>query len=132
MGSCRSDAGPPIHDYVAYRRSQAATLKRPWVFPGSFASTGEARAFCELFFDYYNNEHRHSGIGLHTPQSVHDGTWREIRRHRQEVLDAAFAARPDRFRGRRPHAPALPAKAWINKPRATIESQKTAGINQAA
>ena len=69
---------------------------------------------------------------MHTPQSVHDGTWREIRRRRQEVLDAAYAARPDRFRGRRPQAPALPARTWINKPRPTIESQETAGINQAA
>jgi putative transposase len=32
------------------------------------------RAFCALFFGYYHNEHRHSGIGLRTPQSVHDGT----------------------------------------------------------
>jgi putative transposase len=69
------------------------------VFPGNFESVGEARTFSSLFFGYYNNEHRHSGIGLNTPQSVHDGTWREIRERRQRVLDAAFAARPDRFRG---------------------------------
>jgi putative transposase len=127
-----SHSRPHVSNDNPYSEAHFKTLKYCPVFPGSFASTGEARAFCELFFAYYNNEHRHSGIGLHTPQSVHDGTWREIRRHRQEVLDAAFAARPDRFRSRRPHAPALPAKAWINKPRATIESQKTAGINQVA
>ena len=127
-----SHSRPHVSNDNPYSEAHFKTLKYCPVFPGSFASTGEAHAFCELFFEYYNNEHRHSGIGLHTPQSVHDGTWREIRRRRQEVLDAAFAARPDRFRGRRPHAPALPAKAWINKPRATIESQKTAGINQAA
>jgi putative transposase len=27
-----------------------------------------------VFFTYYNHEHRHSGIGLHTPYSVHIGT----------------------------------------------------------
>ena len=65
----------------------------------------------------------HSGIGLHTPQSVHDGTAAAIRAHRQQVLDAAYAARPDRFR-RPPQAPKLPASAWINQPRPTIESQE--------
>lgn len=69
-------------------------------------------------------------MGRHPP--VHDGTWREIRARRQQVLDAAYAARPDRFRGRRPRAPVLPRKVWINQPRPTIQSQETAGINQAA
>jgi len=32
------------------------------------------RRFCGVFFTYYNHEHRHSGIGLHTPYSVHTGT----------------------------------------------------------
>jgi putative transposase len=32
------------------------------------------------------------------------------------MLDAAYAAHPERFR-RRPAPPALPAKAWINEPR---------------
>jgi hypothetical protein len=75
--------------------------------------------------------HRHSGIGLHTPETVHDGTAWQIRARRQEVLDAAYVARPDRFRSR-PVAPKLPAKAWINKPRPTIESQEYAGITHAA
>jgi putative transposase len=105
------------------------TLKYCPVFPGNFESVSEARAFSSLFFSYYNNEHRHSGIGLNTPQSVHDGTWHQIRERRQQVLDTAFAARPDRFRGRRPMAPDLPARVWINQPRPTIQSQETAGIN---
>jgi putative transposase len=108
------------------------TLKYCPVFPGNFESVGEARTFSSLFFGYYNNEHRHSGIGLHTPQSVHDGTWRQIRERRQQVLDAAYAARPDRFRRRRPLAPDLPARVWINQPRPTIQSQEIAGINQVA
>jgi putative transposase len=127
-----SHSRPHVSNDNPYSEAQFKTLKYCPVFPGSFASADEARAFCRLFFDYYNNEHRHSGIGLHTPQSVHDGTWREIRARRQQVLDAAYAARPDRFRGRRPLAPALPRKVWINQPRPTIQSQETAGINQAA
>jgi putative transposase len=114
------------HTISEYLHSEAVfkTLKYCPVFPGSFADLEEARAFCDVFFTYYNNEHRHSGIGLHTPASVHDGTAWAIQARRQQVLDGAFAARPDRFRGRQPLAPALPAKVWINKPRTTIETQE--------
>jgi putative transposase len=127
-----SHSRPHVSNDNPYSESAFKTLKYCPVFPGSFASIGEARAFCALFFIYYNSEHRHSGIGLNTPNSVHDGTWKKIRERRQQVLDAAFAARPDRFRGRRPLAPDLPARVWINQPRPTIQSQETAGINKAA
>ena len=118
-----SHSRPHVSNDNPYSEAHFKTLKYCPVFPGNFASIGEARAFCALFFAYYNDEHRHSGIGLHTPQSVHDGTWREIRARRQQVLDAAYAARPDRFR-RPPRAPELPRKTWINQPRPTIESQE--------
>ena len=76
---------------------------------------GGARAFCRAFFTYYNHEHRHSGIGLHTPYSVHIGTAPAIQEKRQAVLNAACAANPQRFT-RRPKAPKMPGAAWINKP----------------
>ena len=68
-----------------------------------------------MFFTYYNHEHRHSGIGLHTPYSVHIGTATAIQDKRQAVLNAACAANPRRFT-RRPRAPRMPAAAWINEP----------------
>jgi putative transposase len=120
------------HHFTSHVRVHNKTLKYCPVFPGTFAALDDARAFSDLFFTYYNNEHRHSGIGLHTPASVHDGTAWAIQARRQQVLDGAYAARPDRFRGRRPLAPALPAKVWINKPRTTIETQETRQINPAA
>ncbi len=98
--------------------SEAAfkTLKYAPAFPESFGSLADARAFCEAFFNYYHHEHRHSGIGLHTPASVHHGTATEIRAQRQVTLDAAYAAHPHRFGNRRPQAPKLPTAAWINQP----------------
>jgi len=80
-----------------------------------FGSLQDARAFCGVFFTYYNHEHRHSGIGLHTPYSVHIGTAAAVQDKRQAVLNAACAANPRRFT-RRPRAPRMPAAAWINKP----------------
>ncbi|WP_143588083.1 integrase core domain-containing protein, partial [Tersicoccus phoenicis] len=67
------------------------------VFPVNFGSLADARAFGETFFGYYNHEHRHSGIGLHTPASVHFGTAGQVRAQRQVTLDAAYTAHPERF-----------------------------------
>ena len=46
----------------------------------------------------------------------HYGTATAIREQRGLVLDAAFAAHPDRFHGKRPIPPKLPTVAWINDP----------------
>ncbi len=126
----RSHSRPHVSNDNPFSESAFKTLKYCPVFPGSFATIGDARVFCDAFFTYYNNEHRHSGIGLHTPATVHDGTAWVIQARRQQVLDDAFAARPDRFRGRPPLAPRLPAKVWINKPRPTIETQQTQETRQ--
>lgn len=128
----KSHSRPHVSNDNPYSEANFKTLKYCPAFPGSFATLGEARQFCGIFFTYYNNEHRHSGIGLHTPASVHDGTARAIRARRQQVLDAAYAARPDRFRGRHPVAPKLPGKAWINKPRTTIETKEATQTKPAA
>jgi putative transposase len=121
----RSHSRPHVSNDNPFSESAFKTLKYCPVFPGSFETIGDTGAFCDAFFTYYNTEHRHSGIGLHTPASVHDGTAWTIQARRQQVLDDAFTARPDRFRGRPPLAPRLPVKVWINKPRPTIETQQT-------
>jgi putative transposase len=72
----------------------------------------------------HNNEHRHPGIGLHTPASVHNGTATQIQAHRALVLQQAYAASPGRFR-RSPKPPRLPARVWINQLPATIETEVT-------
>ena len=68
------------------------------------------RAFCEQFFTYYNHEHRHSGIALHTPASVHYGTATQVRHQRRTTLHAAYDANPTRFRHRRPSSLDQPAQ----------------------
>jgi len=98
-----------------YSEAAFKTLKYCPAFPDRFGCIADARAFCEQFFAYYNHEHRHSGIGLHTAASVHYGTAIEIRAQRTATLDAAYAANPTRFT-RRPHPPKLPTIAWINQP----------------
>ena len=92
------------------------------MFPENFTSVYDARVFMKTFFEYYNTELRHSGIGFYTPASVHDGTWKNIRDNRQLVLDTAYEPHPERFCQGRPTAPDLPTKAWINRPPTTIET----------
>jgi hypothetical protein len=42
-------------------------------FPHRFGCIQDSRAFCQRFFQWYNQEHRHSGMGLLTPAMVHFG-----------------------------------------------------------
>jgi putative transposase len=116
LGVTRSHSRPRVSNDNPYSESAFKTLKYAPAFPDSFGSLADARAFADRFFGYYNHEHRHSGIGLHTPASVHYGTAGQVRTQRQHTLDAAYAAHPERFGHRRPTPPKLPAQAWINQP----------------
>jgi putative transposase len=116
LGVARSHSRPHVSNDNPFSEAAFKTLKYCPAFPAAFGSIHDARAFCANFFEYYNHEHRHTGIGLHTPASVHFSTAPEVRRQRARVLDAAYAANPDRFHGRRPHPPKLPTVAWINDP----------------
>jgi len=99
-----------------YSEAQFRTLKYRPGFPQRFDSIEHARAFCREFFPWYNRDHRHSGIGLMTPATVHYGRAPALHAERARVLDAAYAARPERFVRHPPRPPALPTAAWINKP----------------
>lgn len=120
LGVIRSHSRPHVSNDNPYSESAFKTLKYCPAFPDRFGCIADARAFCETFFGYYNHEHRHAGIGLHTPASVHYGTATQIRAQRAATLAAAYAANPTRFT-RRPQPPKLPTIAWINPP---IETQQ--------
>ena len=116
LGVARSHSRPHVSNDNPYSEANFKTLKYCPAFPGRFGSIEHARTFCAAFFDHYNHVHRHAGIGLHTPASVHYGTADEIRAQRAVTLDTAYAANPARFGHRRPEPPKLPTIAWINEP----------------
>ena len=124
LGVGRTHSRPHVSNDNPYSEAAFKTLKYCPAFPARFGSMADARAFCAEFFDYYNHHHRHSGIGLHTPASVHYGTATEIRARRAATLEAAYAANPRRFCGRRPTPPKLPTVAWINTPTIHTDAQK--------
>ena len=116
LGVARSHSRPHVSNDNPYSEAAFKTLKYAPAFPDRFGSLADARAFGEKFFGYYNHEHRHRGIGLHTPASVHFATATGVRAQRQQTLNAAYATHPERFGNRRPQPPKLPAAAWINQP----------------
>ncbi len=123
LGVTKSHSRPHVSNDNPYSESQFKTLKYRPEFPKRFGSFEDAQAFCRSFFDWYNNEHRHSGIGYHTPADVHHGRAETIQQQRAAVLDAAYQAHPERFVLKPPTPPPLPQTAWINKPEEDTPAQ---------
>jgi putative transposase len=124
LGVVRSHARPKTSNDNPYSEAAFKTLKYCPAFPDRFGSLADARAFATTFFNYYNHAHRHSGIGLHTPASVHFGTAAEIRAQRADTLTAAYQRNPHRFT-RPPQPPRPPDAVWINRPALEPELQQT-------
>src|SRR2546428_83880 len=116
LGVTKTHSRPYTSTDNPYSEAHFKTLKYRPGFPDRFDSIEHARAFCREFFGCYNHQHRHSGIGLMTPATVHPALAEQTPTARRRVLAAAYAARPERFVRRPPRPPALPTGAWINKP----------------
>jgi putative transposase len=117
LGVTKSHSRPHVSNDNPFSESQFRTLKYRPEFPDRFGSYQDAHRFCTQFFGWYNDEHRHSGIGFHTPADVHYGRAALIRDKRADVLNAAYAAHPERFVRKPPQPPALPTAVWINEPK---------------
>jgi putative transposase len=127
LGVTKTHSRPHVSNDNPYSESHFKTLKYRPDFPQRFGSPQDARAFTKTFMTWYNNEHRHSGIGYHTPSDVHHGRAEQVREARADVLAAAYARNPERFVRKHPEPPALPEPAWINQPpkQETSINQKT-------
>jgi putative transposase len=116
LGVERSHSRPHVSNDNPFSESQFATVKGHPAFPDRFASYEHAHGFCRSFFPWYNTEHRHSGIAYLTPEIVHTGRAPLVLAQRAKVLEAAYAAHPERFVRRPPKPLALPESVWINPP----------------
>jgi putative transposase len=121
LGVTKSLSRPRVSNDNPYSESQFKTLKyRPW-FPDRFDSKEQAAGFCRTFFGWYNDEHRHSGIGYLTPATVYFGRAEQVHAVRAAALADAYARHPERFVRKMPQPPALPGTTWINRPAETEE-----------
>jgi len=112
----KSHSRPYTPNDNPYSEAHFKTLKYRPDFPDRFADLNAAQAWCRSFFEWYNFDHRHSALALMTPAVVHYDQVQLVQARRQQVLQAAFEAHPERFVRGYPTLPQVPSQVWINNP----------------
>lgn len=116
LGLTKTHSRPHTGNDNPFSEAQFKTLKYRPDFPERFGSIEEARAFCQSFFSWYNQEHHHNGIGLLTPHVVHYGLAEKVIEARRSILIEAYRLHPERFVNGLPQVNPLPKGVWINPP----------------
>lgn len=116
LGVEQSHSRPRVSNDNPYSESQFKSLKYHGTFPERFENLESARRFFSGWVVWYNEEHHHTGLALFTPAAVHFGEVTTLHAARQQTLDAAYQAHPERFVAGSPKARLPPAEVWINQP----------------
>jgi len=117
LGVGKSHSRPYTSDDNPFSEAQFKTMKYRPDYPDRFQGLDQAHTWAIPFFDWYNNDHRHSSLGLMTPEMVFFGRSAQVIEARSHVLQNAYAHHPERFVQGLPQPPRLPAAVWINPPR---------------
>ena len=126
LGVTKTHSRPYVSNDNPFSESAFKTLKYRPGFPDRFDHVEQARGHCGPFFDWYNNDHHHGSLGLCTPHDVHYGLAMQTLHRRSVVLDAAFAAHPERFTRGRPVPTTPPNEVWINRPAPEVANEPAA------
>lgn len=116
LGIARSLSRPHVSDDNPFSEAAFKTLKYHRDYPDRFGSLEDGQAFFAEFFPWYNFDHRHAGISMLTPATVHEGRADDVLGARHATVLAAFAAKPERFINGAPKLSKLPSEVWINRP----------------
>jgi putative transposase len=119
LGVTKTHSRPYVSNDNPYSEAHFKTMKYRPGFPERFGSIQDARAWARAFFHWYHHEHHHSGLCLLTPATVHYGQAQAVLEQRHKVLQAAYAAHPERFVRGEPKLLSLPTEVWINKPQSS-------------
>ena len=117
LGVAKTHSRPHVSNDNPYSESAFKTLKYRPDFPGRFGAIEDARNFCRNFFDWYNHEHKHSGIATLTPYDIHYNPWQKTINQRSEILVNAYLEHPERFVKGVSKVKKPPSEVWINKPK---------------
>ena len=118
LGITPSNSRPRVSNDNPYAESLFKTLKyRPDYQPKGFATIEEARDWVELFVNWYNYEHHHSGLNFLTPDQRRSGKGEDILKKRHEVYEIAKSEHPERWHGRNTRDWALPDTVFLNPDR---------------
>jgi putative transposase len=132
LGVVKTHSRPYVSNDNPFSEAHFRTLKYCPQFPDRFGSIEDGRAFGQVFFRWYNQEHHHSGLGFLTPAVVHFGQAAAVRAHRDRVLAAAYAQHPERFVNGRPQPADLPNAVWINPPVKKATAHEAPGATTAS
>ena len=117
LGVAKSHSRPHVSNDNPFSEAQLKTLKYHPDYPDRFGCLTDARGWGRGFFDWYNNEHHHTGLALLTPADVHYGRSAVVLAKRWEVLQQAYESHPERFVKGVPRPLELPLAVWINPPK---------------
>lgn len=113
---------PRVSNDNPFSESEFRTMKYRPNYPGTFESIDQAREYIAWYVPWYNQNHKHSGIALFSPNEVHDGSWRDLWERRDQTQQAYYDTHPERFR-RRPRTPTPVDLVGINLPKSDDETE---------
>jgi putative transposase len=123
LGVLRSFSRPRVSNDNPYSESLFRTVKyRPNYPRRPFRSQDDACSWVAAFVDWYNHQHRHSGIRFVTPDQRHSGQADEICHHRACVYEQARQRHPRRWT-RSTRCWRQPEVVWINPPPPEINAE---------
>ena len=100
LGVARSFSRPRVSNDNAYAESSFRTMKyRPNYPRRPKEGVEDWSEWVEKFVQWYNEEHRHSGIGMVTPSQRHSGEDVELLAKRRELYEQAKERTPRRWSG---------------------------------
>jgi transposase InsO family protein len=116
LGVLRSFSRPRVSNDNPFSESLFRTVKyRPDYPRRPFQSVEEACGWVGTFVEWYNRQHRHSGIRFVTPVQRHSGEAQAICRHRARIYEQARQRHPRRW-SRSTRCWRQPEVVWINPP----------------
>lgn len=116
LGVIKSLSRPHVSNDNPFSEATFSTIKGCPTYPGRFGSIQDARGWGRNLFPWYNDEHKHSGIGYYTAEAVHYGRAQEFYELRRQTLIKAYETHPERFVNKIPKPYDVPQKVWINPP----------------
>lgn len=126
LGIMPSFSRPRVSNDNAYAEALFRTCKYRPNYPSKpFDSVEDARTWTRQFVQWYNHQHKHSGLKFVTPAQRHDGKAGEILRRREQVYEAAKQRRPERWSGATRDW-SLKDEVWLNPERDQPEILKQA------
>jgi len=132
LGVMPSFSRPRVSNDNAHAETLFRTAKYCPLWPEKpFSSLAVARVWVQKFVQWYNEEHRHSGIKYVTPAQRHRGEATALLQHRAKVYETARQQHPTRW-SRKIRDWTLEQVVWLNPEREPGCNKDCSDIRKAA